>query len=165
MNTPTKKRKLSFNFIDVALIVIALAGIAVLVFFFSKNDIVTAKGDEKIKIEYTVKISPTREEYINLIKIGDTLINTDVMQSVGEVINVTNSDYMYEGFDTSTGTPVYTPYPGMKTIVITVRADAIKTKTGYVINGYDVIIGEDMTFRVPDFTGTGVCVSISEAKV
>lgn len=164
MNTPAKKRKLSFNFIDVALIVIALAGIAVLVFFFSKNDIVSTNREEKVNIEYTVRLSPVREEYINLIKIGDTLINTDIMQSVGEVTNVTNSDCLYEGYD-STGAPVYTPYPGMKTVVVTIRAEAIKTKTGYIVNGYDVVIGESMTFRVPDFTGTGVCVSISESKV
>ena len=31
----------------------------------------------------------------------------------------------------------------------------------YVVNGYELLIGNDMTIRTPSFTGTGICTSIT----
>ncbi len=164
MNANPKKKKISFNFIDVALIVIALAAISVLIFLFNSKDIVKPSGNENVKIEYTVTLSPVREEYINLVKIGDKVINTAVMEGCGEVISVTNSDYYYIGTNSETGESVSTPYPGMKTMVIKIRATATKTAYGYSVNGFDVVIGEDVSLRVPDFTGSGKCTSVTELR-
>lgn len=162
MNVGQKKKKISFNLIDVILVVIALAAIAVLVFLFNNKEIVKPNGKENVKIEYTVTLSPVREEYINLVKIGDKVINTAVMENCGEVVSVSNSDYYYVGTNSETGESVSTPYPGMKTIVIKIRATATKTAYGYSVNGFDIIIGEDVSIRVPDFTGTGKCTSVTE---
>ncbi len=162
MNVGPKKKKISFNLIDVALIVIALAAIAILVFVFNNKDIVKPSGKENVKIEYTVTLSPVREEYINLVKVGDKVINTAVMENCGEVVSVTNSDYYYVGVNSETGESVSTPYPGMKTIVIKIRATATKTAYGYSVNGFDIVIGENVSIRVPDFTGTGKCTSVTE---
>ena len=76
MNVGPKKKKISFNLIDVALIVIALTAIAVLIFVFNSKDIVSPSGKENVKIEYTVTLSPVREEYINLVKVGDKVITS-----------------------------------------------------------------------------------------
>jgi hypothetical protein len=162
MNVGQKKKKISFNLIDVILVVIALASIAVLVFLFNNKEIVKPNGKENVKIEYTVTLSPVREEYINLVKIGDKVINTAVMENCGEVVSVSNSDYYYVGTNSETGESVSTPYPGMKTIVIKIRATATKTAYGYSVNGFDIVIGEDVSIRVPDFTGTGKCTSVTE---
>ena len=162
MNVGPKKKKISFNLIDVALIVIALTAIAVLVFVFNSKDIVSPSGKENVKIEYTVTLSPVREEYINLVKVGDKVVNTAVMENGGEVVSITNSDYYHIGINSETGESVSTRYPGMKTMVVKIRANATKTDYGYSVNGFDVVIGEDVSFRVPDFTGTGKCTSVTE---
>ena len=162
MNVNPKKKKISFNLIDVALIVIALAAISVLVFVFNNKNVVNPKGKENVKIEYTVTLSPVREEYMNLVKVGDKVLNTAIMENCGEVISVSNSDYYYTGVNSDTGESVSTLYPGMKTIVIKIRATATKTAYGYSVNGFDLVIGEDVSIRVPDFTGTGKCTSVSE---
>ncbi len=160
MNITPKKKKFSFNIIDAALVVIALVAIAILIFVFNNKDIVKPQGNEKVQIEYTVTVSPVREEFINLVKIGDKVTNTAVMESCGEVVTVTNSDYIYEGTNDATGEKVYTPYPGMKTMVIKIKANAAKTDYGYSVNGFDIVIGEKVSFRVPDYTGTGICTAI-----
>lgn len=162
MNVGPKKKKIRFNLIDVALIVIALTAIAVLVFVFNSKDIVKPTGTEKVEIEYTVTLSPVREKYINLVKIGDKVVNTSVMENCGEVVDVSNSDYEYIGVNSETGASVSTKYPGMKVMVIKIRATATKTEYGYSVNGFDVVIGEDVSLRVPDFTGTGKCTSVTE---
>ena len=162
MNVAPKKKKISFNIIDVLLVVIALSAISVLVFVFNSKDIVKPKGNASVKIEYTVTLSPVREEYINLVKIGDKVVNTAVMESCGEVVSVSNSNYNYVGINSETGESVLTPYPGMKTMVIKIRAAATKTAYGYSVNGFNIVIGEDVSIRVPDFTGNGICTSVTE---
>ena len=162
MNAGPKKKKITFNLIDVALIIIALAAISVLVFIFNNKNIIKPKGEESVKIEYTLTLSPVREEYVNLVKVGDKVINTAVMESGGEVTAVTNSDYYYIGTNSDTGESVSTQYPGMKTIIIKIRAAATKTAYGYSVNGFDIVIGEDVSIRVPDFTGIGKCTSVTE---
>ena len=157
-----KKKKIKFNLIDVALIVIALTAIAILIFVFNSKEIVKPGGKEKVEIEYTVTLSPVREEHVNLVKIGDKVINTEVMENGGEVVSSTNSQYYHIGIDSETGKSVSTEYPGMKIMVIKIRATATKTDYGYSVNGFDVVIGEDISFRVPDFTGTGKCTSVTE---
>ena len=52
-------------------------------------------------------------------------------------------------------------YEGKIKMVLTVRAEAIKTDSGYSVNGYELLIGNDMTIRTPSFTGTGICTSIT----
>ncbi len=160
MNIAPKKKKFSFNIIDAALVVIALVAIAVLIFVFNNKDIVKPQGNERVQIEYTITVSPVREEFINLVKIGDKVTNTAVMETCGEVVTVTNSDYIYEGTNDSTGEKVYTPYPGMKTMVIKIKANAAKTDYGYSVNGFDIVIGEKVSIRVPDYTGIGICTAI-----
>jgi flagellar basal body-associated protein FliL len=162
MNVGPKKKKITFNLIDVALIIIALVAISVLVFVFNNKNIVKPSGSEEAQIEYTVTFSPVREEYMNLIKVGDKVINTATMENCGEVISVTNSDYYYIGVNSETGESVSTQYPGMKTIVVKIRASATKTGYGYSIDGFDVVIGEGVSIRVPDFTGNGTITSVTE---
>lgn len=163
MNNHNKKRAFSFNIIDVALIIIALIAISSLVFLLMGRQISTTSGTKTVSLEYKVEFSPTRQEYKNLIKIGDSFTYTESLSDIGEVVDVTYSDYYYKGVNEN-GQTVQTPYPNMITITVTLRADAVKTDTGYEINGCPIIVNEDLNIRVPFFTGTGKITSITVAN-
>ena len=162
MNVNPKKKKIHFNLVDLILIIIALASVSVLVFVFSSKSIAKTSSSQTVEIEYTITFSPVREEYINLVKIGDKVTNTANMDDCGEVYLVSNSDYEHVGINTESGEKVTTKLDGMKSMVITIRAKATKTAYGYSVNGYDIIIGEDISVRVPDYTGIGKCTSVTE---
>lgn len=156
-----KKKKIAFNIIDVILIIAVLASILALVFFLRERKIINPQNEQTVKLEYTISFSPLREEFRNLAQIGDTVVDASILENIGEIVNVSYLECRYEGINEQTGQKVYTPYPGMITMVITVRADAVKTASGYEINGHEIIIGNNVTVRVPFFTGTGTCTSIS----
>ena len=162
MNINPKKKKIHFNLVDLILIIIALTSISVLIFVFSNKSIAKTSRSQTVEIEYTITFSPVREEYINLVKIGDKVINTANMDDCGEVYLVSNSDYEHVGINAESGEKVTTKLDGMKSMVITIRAKATKTAYGYSVNGYDIIIGEDISVRVPDYTGIGKCTSVTE---
>lgn len=162
MNPIQDKKKLHFNFIDVLLIVIALASITSLIFYLRDRRIVTPGKSETVEIVYRIELSDLRESFRNLVEIGDTVIDTVLLEDIGEVTNVSYAEGTYTGVDKETGKPVISAFPGRISMTLTIHAEAIRTNTGYVVNGRELILGELLSLRVPDFTGTGVCLSVEE---
>ncbi len=160
MNRQSKKA-FSFNIIDAMLIIIALLCICATIFFFTDADITNSKDDEKVILEYTVEFNPIREEFRNFLEIGDPITESSNMKEAGEIVNVIYYDHLYYGTNDETGETVSSKYPGKINMTLTVRAEAVKTDTGYSINGYELLIGNSINIRTPDFTGTGVCTSIT----
>lgn len=161
MNSQKKKKALSLNIVDVALIIIAFIAIAALIFFFSQRDVAPADNGESVVLEYTIVFTPLREEYRNLADIGDSLTDVGTLADIGEIVDVTYSDCQYQGVNKSTGEKVYTTYTGMMTMTLTVRAEAKKTSECYVINGVELVMGNEMNVRIPDFIGNGICKTIT----
>ena len=163
MNDQNKRKKtFSFNIVDVALIVVAFIAVATLIFFFSQKDVVNTDKGDSVTLEYTLVFSPLREDFRNLVDVGSTITDALSAKELGEVVDITYSEYNYIGTDKATGSSVSTVYPGMLTMTVTVRADAVKTGSEYVINGTEIVIGKSINVRVPEFTGTGLCGSVTE---
>ncbi len=165
MNTAPKKKKFYFNFVDVILIVVALSAVAALVFFARERRIVVDNsGKNTVEILYKIEVSPMREEFRNLTEVGNSVIDAVHMIELGEVTEVSYSSCYYIGTDPNTGLPVSTPYPGKITMILTVKASAVETKTGYEINGRKLLLGDVISFRIPDLAESGTCISIQKSS-
>lgn len=162
MHTAPNKKKLYFNFIDVILIVAILASVVTLVFFLRERRIVTDHSGKTAEILYRIEVAPTREEFRNLVAVGDAVVDPVTAKSAGEVTDVSYAPYLYVGTDRATGLKITTPYPGKITMTVTVKAVATVTDTGYEVNGKALILGETISLRVPNFTGSGVVVAIEK---
>ena len=164
MNATPKKKKIYFNFIDLILIIVILGSIASLVFFLRERRILTKTPDRSEEIVYKLEVSPLREEFRNLADVGNSVIDTVGMNVIGEITDVSYSPCYYHGTDPDTGLSVSTVYPGRVTMTLTIKATASKSDTGYAVGGRELILGEALSFRVPDFTGSGICVSIQASS-
>lgn len=160
----SKKRSFSFNIVDVVLIIVAFIAVATLIFFFSQKDVVSSDKKDKVTLEYTLVFTPLREEYRNLVDVGSSLTDAESLKELGEIVDVIYAECNYEGVDPQTGEKVYTPYPGMMTMTVTVRAEAIRTGSAYTVNGSEIVIGQSLNVRIPEFTGAGLCKSVAEIK-
>ena len=159
-----QRKGFTFNIIDVALVIIALICICATVFFFTNADITSSKSDKKVTIEYTIEFNPLREEFRNLLEIGDGVTANTTMKDVGEIINVVYSDHLYNGTNNENSQTVTSIYPGKINMTLTVRAEAVRTQSGYSVNGYELFIGDEITICTPVFTGTGRCTSITASE-
>ena len=158
-----EKKKYVFNFIDVLLIVVFLAGALSLVYFLRERRVVISDSDGTEEIVYRLEISPMRAEFRNLVSVGDTVTDAVSLLPIGEVTDVSYSACYYTGLDRTTGENVKSAYPGMITMTVTVKAQASPENGGYTVNGRELILDTGFAFRVPTFTGTGKCVSVSPA--
>jgi len=162
MNSAPNKKKLYFNFIDVILIVAILASVAALIFFLRERRIVTDNGDKTAEIVYKIEVTAMREEFRNLVAVGDMVVDPVTANTVGEVTDVSYTPYLYVGTDRATGLQVTTAYPGKITMTVTIKTVATVTDTGYEVGGRALILGETVSLRVPDFAGSGTCVAIEK---
>ncbi len=160
-NNPSEKKKYVFNFIDVILIILILAAASALVYFLRERKIVISDKGETTEIIYKLEVSPMREEFRNLVEIGDTVTDCTYLLSIGEITDVAYSPCIYTGFNKELGETVKSTYPGKITMTVTIKAEARITDTGYTVNGKELILDEMISFRVPGYTGNGKCVSIT----
>ena len=161
MNAQPNKKKVSFNIIDVLLIAAVLIAAVLLIFYVKNRRIVLSDSANTVEVVYQLRVSPLREEFRNLVAVGDAVTDADTLRPIGEVTNVSYSACYYTGTDRTTGAPVTSAYPGMITMTLTVKVSASATKTGYSVGNRPLTLGDSVNFRVPDFTGTGVCTSVS----
>lgn len=153
-----KEKKFHFNVIDVFLVLLICAALALVVYVFSSDGL--NRKNETIAIQYQLEVQSMREEWQGLIQIGDKVFDSTTQALIGEVVDVSYSPYVFIGFNDELGEVVYSDYPDYVNMTVTVSADASKSTDGYTINGCSLKIGEDITFRTPKLSRQGNCVEI-----
>lgn len=159
-NQKNEKKRFYFNFIDVILIAAILSASLLLVYFLKERKVIISDDAQKCDVVYQIEISPMREEFKNLVEIGNTLTDTVSLLSIGEVYDVKYSPCYYIGFNKESAQSVKTIYPGKITMTLTVKASAEITDSGYSINGREIILNKSFGIRTPGFTGIGKPISI-----
>ncbi len=159
MQNKTKKRG-RFNYIDVLLLILIIAaviGLAWLMISPYTEQFFATTYD----IEYTVALNGVRVEFKDKVQEGDRMVETAGLDGIGNVTGVVYTASKFVGTD-SNGHSITSDHPGLYDVMITVRAEATLQSGVYSVNGYGITAGKTIPFRVPDFIGEGVCVSVAE---
>ena len=155
------KRRFRFNFIDALLLIVIIAVAALLVYIFTSDD---GFGTvDTVTIEYQVLISGIRDEFKDLVQIGDKVIDSVGLFEIGEITDVKYSQYMYAVNDEVNGVTVMTEYPEHSEMEVHIRAEASVEDGLYYINGYKIAVGTLVSMRTPNFVEQGYCTVITEA--
>lgn len=158
-----RKRKMKFNIMDVLILlaVAAVAAVLVYVFVLSENTPVDSLGGTPTtKITYVVELTGIDDALSDNISVGETLIDAAKKMNIGTIVAVETQPYVYLGKNLTDGTMELTTVDNKSTIYVTVEADATLTGIAYSISGYDIYVGEKVYLSLPDFTGTGYCISL-----
>ena len=160
VRTSSGRKKMRINFIDIILILIIVAAVAVLGYIILSPQINISSKAEAVTIQYQVEIVHLREEWKDNVEIGDDFIDYTTMESIGTVVDVRWSDEKFLSVNRDTGELVYVSYPDYITMNITVEAEAVPAGIGYDVNGVNLQIGPDIHFRLPNLCYEGPCKSI-----
>ena len=160
--TGRKQTKKRFNIADIVILLIIIAIIALFAYV-----IVSSYGQDlfepKYSVEYTVKLTEVRKDFADNLGQGDMMVETTTLSEIGKVVKVDTTPCIFTATD-STGKTVTSDNPLYMDMVITVSAEATLPDGIYTVNGFRLTAGKNVTFRVPDFTGSGVCTGIKEVK-
>ncbi len=162
--TSQGQQKFRFNFVDAILILIILIAGAALGYIFFSSDVSVVSEVEQKEIVYEIEVTQIPDSFKWKINIGDKVTDTVARYPIGEVVNVVYSDCIYTGVDHETGKEVRTVLDGYMDVVVTVRAQSTLAGSLYSIGGYDIYVGKNVCFRVPNFTGESYCIALSEVN-
>ena len=163
METKTKKR-FRFNFIDVILIFVILAALACLFYLFTSHQTENSGSTGKYDVVYTIEVRTIRDEFKNLVNVGDKVVDAVQLFTIGEVTDVSYKNSDYTTFDRENGTLVHYDYPGFLDMTLTVRASANLENNTYMIGGYELAVGVLVSFRTPSYTASGYCTTITATE-
>ena len=158
-----RKRKMKFNIMDVLILlaVAAVAAVLLYVFVLSENTPVDSLGGAPTtKVTYVVELTGIDDALSDNISVGETLIDAAKKMNIGTIVAVETQPYVYLGKNLPDGTMELTTVDNKSTIYVTVEADATLTGISYSISGYDIYVGEKVYLSLPDFIGTGYCISL-----
>lgn len=167
------KKARRVNFVDWMLIIIALAAVASFVYFafFSELDLFGRSHDE-ISVQYTIRVEKVNTEYLMLnaqekegpleahfISVGDKVYDSNGGKLIGRV-----SSLRYEQStaptgkkDDNNGNLVYAPYPKHVDLIITVSGSGYESSGVISIDGYEIRIGNEISFRTEKYDAVGMC--------
>lgn len=155
-----KTSKVRFNFVDllIAAVVLLLCAVGIYLLF---GDRMSANSDSVV-IEYTVEVNTVPQELANNVKAGDKVTDTVKAYAIGEVIGFDTEDAYFTAYNTADGEyNEKIPYLDHKKLSVKITASAQETDAKYSINGYEISIGKKVSFRTPNFVGTGYCTAIN----
>lgn len=174
---PAKKHSgRRMNFIDWLLVLIALVCVGIFVYFafFSEFGLFGSK-EEKVSVQYTVKIENVNAEMLGISAEGEKgTLNCDFIDTkdrvydcktgnlIGRVTSVKyEKAYELTGALDEDGDLVYAPYVGYIDIIITVSASGSISDDGiYSINDYEIRVGSEIEFRTEGYTAVGKCTGV-----
>lgn len=159
------KQKHKFNAIDAIIIFLIAAVAASGVLLWSKSR--SRKASNTFEIEYVIELRTIRDEFVDNIKVGSTIVDSAKKYRLGEVIAVSSTPAQYTGVDLENGELVYSNYPEHSNVDITVKTTATMDDDGmYIIDsGYRISVGSMIYVRTPDYVGTGFCTKFKKTEV
>ena len=160
MNTQTTKKSFKLNFFDILLIVLAVLviGAAALIFLAPEE----GSGANQTPIEFTVLVRDVPAQMKIRTKAGDQVTNSIYLSKIGQITAVKRELAYYDAFDYTNDKAVHAQYSDIYNVAFTIRADAHKTDTEYVVGSTRVGVGAEVHFRTPNFVGYGYVTDVTE---
>ena len=165
-----KKPRKKFNIIDFFILVIVIALVVALIYAFSPwSHIQKLIKPNVVAFQYAVELKGVDDEFINLIKAGDSVINSvskssmGTIDRIGSVTKSTVLDYVEDRSEDGTimHKGVLTEMPDKYDIIVYISTTAqYESGVGYTVNGSRVAVGEELFFRFPHFEYNGYCIAI-----
>ena len=108
---PGGKKRGRFNFIDFILIAVALVALGVLVYIVVGPKASKTAQPATFSVQYTVEIKHLREDWRDLIGIGDVVTDADSLTTIGTVTDISYQNELCSSYDSRTGEVIYVEHP------------------------------------------------------
>ena len=157
-----EKRKHGFNIIDVVVILLILAAVALTVRHFVKD----TGPDGTAKITFVVQtlessvedmIPEESERFTGGVKVGDAVFDADTGVRIGTVTDCDSRPAQFTAVAKS-GVEVKTPVDGFRTLTVTCEAEGKTDGDSFTVGGVPISSGKIYTLTFPDLWCRAECI-------
>lgn len=157
------KRKLRFNFVDILIILILAAAVAlVAVVFIGGFGKESASETRPATIEYVVEIKNLDSSLQDTFAVGQTVEDAVERKIIGELKAVSKTETQQVNFNYTTGEEEYSVVEGRIDLTLTIRAQAEESDVSFTVDGYEVRVGKHISIILPGFQCNGYCIGLTK---
>jgi len=155
------KRKIRVNGMDIVILAVLAAAVALLLYIFVWSDEGTgAAQTEYASITYVIEVKEIDERFAGMVKTGQKIEDAVKHGPLGTVSGVEVQDTLLAKYDEISGREVYHPIPGKVNMYITVTAEAAVSELGYSVGGEMVRVGKFFSLQCPELQCYGYCIKL-----
>ena len=144
-------KKHRFNTLDVLVILVLIAAVAIGGYIFLKNNnSVMFEGTVKA-IEFDVEVTDLTLDVAESYTVGSPVVYGKTNSDSGVITNVVVEPHLRMMKNTLDGTFALEQYGNKHMATVTIKADIYDTETAYIASKEQVMIGMDMPFRGKGF--------------
>ena len=168
METKTNKlvnKKGKFNIVDVLVIVLVCLFIFGAFVVFDPFDWFAEAERREVSISYVVEIKGIDNDVANNIKVGDNVLNSVTDELIGKIFEL-QVEPAYEWKHVSgENEMVKVAIAGKSDVYIKIDIACVyEVGVGYIVGGQQIAVGTLVNIKLPNFVGSGYCISINELK-
>ncbi len=150
-----------FNWVDLLILLLAVALAGMVILNLVKTDNRAGFGDKVVKLEYVIRIDKISEDLNLQLNTGDSVTEMTSKNKIGVLSsNASLTAYQENIFNEKTNAIEIFTSDNFLTAHLTVSAEAVETEYGYYINGVRIAVGKDYSLRISGLEATGSCVGI-----
>ena len=142
-----KKEKPRINAVDIAVIILLLLSAAFLLHRYYPSN---PDAPEKFDIVFYLRIEGLSQSFSDKIKAGDKVMNFDDGAGLGTVSDISSL----------TPDSSLAEDEGPDILYVTVKATAERADKGYLVNGTNISVGNEIGLRFPDLYCESRCVGV-----
>ncbi|MBR7185178.1 MAG: DUF4330 domain-containing protein [Clostridia bacterium] len=158
MKKTKEKRSWRFTVLDLIIIVVALAVIGAAIYFFGPFGNSREGKEKSVMLEYTIEIKGIESQYLENIRIGETVIDSVTKKEIGKVALIETMPLIEYVLNTESGIMEEKAHPDDHTVLLTISSSATRNEKGYEIDGYRVAIGKLHYLQLPSYVASGYCI-------
>lgn len=160
MKTTKEKRAWRFTALDLIILIVLLAVIAAVVWFFGPFRSGDKDDSTVVNVEYTIELKGLKEDYLGNVQVGETVIDSVTKRAIGTITAVEAMPQIEYFLNTEDEVMEEKEHPTQHTLLVTVSSPAASDAHGYNIEGYRVAIGVLHHLQLPKFVGSGYCIGV-----
>ncbi len=159
------KRKLRFTPVDLLILVVLAAAVALVAFLFGgkdETDVVPVVQNTPATIEYVIEIREVDANVHRAFAAGQVVEDAINRRSIGVLKAFYEAPTEKKGLDFESNEEVYTPVDGQVNLMLTVTAQAVESESAFTVDGYEIRVGKGISLILPEFQGYGYCISLTK---
>jgi len=146
------------SIIDILFLAVFVAGLFFLREFSAPQTVTAAPGDAKIR--YTVELYRRDPDYVNNVRVGETLYDVERGFEIGKIVDAFDAPFLEDSPDFESRVYKRAEVDGLRYVYVVVEADAKITESATNIGQYQVMVGKEAFIRTKGFSAGGFIVII-----
>jgi len=159
------KRKLRINGMDIVILAVIAAALALLLYIFVWSAGPESTEQEYVDLVYVLEVTSLEGQFQNLVQAGQPVLDAIKRGNMGTVVSTPHITPMKKAeFDNDTRQEVYNEVPGRYRMLVSIEASAVVTEQGYTVGDQDVYVGALMSLVFPNLKCDGYCIDLEIAE-